>query len=160
MREALLLAAEAEIQGEVPVGAVLVRGQQIIGRGRNTPIAAHDASAHAEIIALRDAGRAAQNYRLPDTTLYVTLEPCVMCAGALIHARVARVVFGALDPKGGAAGSRFQLLPSDSRFNHRLDCTGGVLQEECASMLRDFFRAKRRQSRDRISNAKGTAQSL
>ncbi len=142
MREALLLAAEAEIAGEVPVGAILVRDGRIIGRGRNGPISAHDATAHAEIVALRDAGRTAQNYRLPDTTLYVTLEPCVMCAGAIIHARVKRIVFGAFDPKGGAA-SVFNLLPPDARFNHRLACRGGLLEEECACMLRDFFRRKR-----------------
>jgi len=143
MREALALAARAADQGEVPVGAIVVRDGQMIGEGHNCPLRSNDPTAHAEIQALRDAGRRAENYRLPGSVLYVTLEPCVMCAGAIVHARVGRVVFGASDPKGGAAGSVFDLLPPDERFNHRLDVTGGVLAEECGALLRSFFRARR-----------------
>ena len=143
MRRALMLAARAADEGEVPVGAVLVKQGTVIGEGWNRPIAARDPTAHAEIQALRDAARRAGNYRLPATELYVTLEPCPMCAGAIVHARVERVVFGAADPKGGACGSVFDLLPSDQRFNHRTDCIGGVLEAECAALLREFFRARR-----------------
>jgi tRNA(adenine34) deaminase len=143
MRRALALADNAERAGEVPVGAVLVRGEEIIGEGWNCPIGSHDPSAHAEIQALRSAGSRMGNYRLPDTTLYVTLEPCPMCAGAIIHARVRRVVFGAPDPKGGAAGSVFDLLPSDHRFNHRVEAQGGILQQECSDRLRAFFLSRR-----------------
>jgi len=143
MRRALKLAARAADEGEVPVGAVLVKQGTVIGEGWNRPIAARDPTAHAEIQALRDAARRAGNYRLPATELYVTLEPCPMCAGAIVHARVERVVFGAADPKGGACGSVFELLPSDQRFNHRTDCVGGVLEAECAALLREFFRARR-----------------
>lgn len=143
MREALALAAKAAEEGEVPVGAVLVRDGQKIGEGHNCPLRSNDPTAHAEIQALRDAAWKAENYRLPGSVLYVTLEPCAMCAGAIVHARVARVVFGASDPKGGAAGSVFDLLPPDERFNHRLDVTGSVLAEECGALLRSFFRARR-----------------
>jgi len=143
MREALALAERAAAEGEVPVGAVVVRDGAVIGRGWNRPIGGHDPTAHAEIGALRDAARHAANYRLPGTTLYATLEPCPMCAGAIVHARVARVVFGARDPRTGAAGSVFDLLPSDQRFNHRTLCEGGVLAEECGDRLRAFFRARR-----------------
>ncbi len=143
MQRALELASYAEADGEVPVGALLVRDQAIVGEGWNRPIGLHDPTAHAEIIALRAAGQSDKNYRLPDTTLYVTLEPCPMCASAIIHARVARVVFGANDPKGGAAGSVFHLLPSDERFNHRVLVDGGVLAEACADQLRAFFRSRR-----------------
>ena len=143
MRHALGLAERAAGDGEVPVGAVLVRDGEILGEGWNRPILAHDASAHAEIQALRLAGQRAGNYRLPGTTLYVTLEPCVMCAGAIIHARVAQVIYGAPDPKAGACGSVFDLLPSDQRFNHRTACRGGILAEECSETLRAFFRARR-----------------
>jgi tRNA(adenine34) deaminase len=143
MHVALALARRAAAEGEVPVGAVLVLDNELIGEGWNRPIGAHDASAHAEIQALRDAGRQVGNYRLPGTTLYVTLEPCVMCAGAIIHARVAQVVYGAPDPKAGACGSVFDLLPSDGRFNHRTDCRGGILAEDCGETLRAFFRARR-----------------
>ena len=143
MRRAMALAGRAAAAGEVPVGALLVKDGKIIGEGWNCPIGEQDASAHAEIRALRDAGRRVGNYRLPGTTLYVTLEPCPMCAGALVHARVARVVYGATDPKGGACGSVFDLLPSDSRFNHRTECSGGVLSAECTALLRGFFRRKR-----------------
>ena len=143
MREALRLARMAEQQGEVPVGAVLVLDNEIIGRGWNQPIASHDPTAHAEIMALRDAGGNLDNYRLPGTTLYVTLEPCVMCAGAIIHARVAHVVIGAKDPKTGAAGSVFDLLPSDQRFNHQTTVEQGVLADEASAMLSHFFKARR-----------------
>ncbi|RNE92437.1 tRNA adenosine(34) deaminase TadA [Marichromatium sp. AB32] len=147
MRHALRLAERAAQQGEVPVGAVLVRDGQCIGEGWNRPIADSDPSAHAEIQALRDAGRRLANYRLPETRLYVTLEPCVMCAGAIVHARVGAVVYGATDPKAGACGSVFDLLPSDARFNHRTECRGGVLAADCGELLRDFFRARRRAAR-------------
>ncbi len=143
MRRAIALAERASAEGEVPVGAVLVRDDELLGEGYNRPIGEHDPSAHAEIMALRDAGRRVGNYRLPDSVLYVTLEPCPMCASALVHARVARVVFGASDPKGGACGSAFDLLPSDARFNHRTECRGGVLADECGALLRDFFRQRR-----------------
>jgi tRNA(adenine34) deaminase len=143
MQHALELARRAELEGEVPVGAVLVRDGEVVGEGWNRPISSSDPSAHAEIQALRDGGRRVGNYRLPDTTLYVTLEPCPMCAGALIHARIARVVFGAYDPKGGAAGSVFDLLPPDGRFNHSMECSGGLLQDECGTMLREFFVRRR-----------------
>jgi tRNA(adenine34) deaminase len=143
MRRAIALAERAAAAGEVPVGAVLVRGGEAVGEGWNCPIAEHDPSAHAEIRALRDAGRRLGNYRLPKTTLYVTLEPCPMCASALVHARVDRVVYGAADPKGGACGSRFDLLPGDGRFNHGVDCAGGVLAGPCGELLRGFFRRRR-----------------
>lgn len=148
MEQAVSLAWQAERAGEVPVGAILLHQNQIIGRGHNAPILRQDPTAHAEILALRDAAQGVGNYRLPDTTLYVTLEPCCMCAGAIIHARVARVVFGAADPRSGAAGSVFDLLPSDHRFNHRTDCTGGVLRDQCASLLQDFFRRRRGTARE------------
>ncbi|MCB1800889.1 MAG: tRNA adenosine(34) deaminase TadA [Gammaproteobacteria bacterium] len=143
MRRALELARRAEQAGEVPVGALIVAGCQVIGQGWNQPIGRNDPTAHAEVMALRDAATALENYRLPGTTLYVTLEPCAMCAGAIVHARVDRVVFGATDPRAGAAGSRFDLLPSDERFNHRTTCEGGLLADESAEMLRAFFRARR-----------------
>jgi tRNA(adenine34) deaminase len=143
MRRALLLAKRAAAGGEVPVGAVLVRNGEIVGEGWNRPIAENDPSAHAEILALRAAGRRLGNYRLPGTTLYVTLEPCPMCAGALVHARVDKVLYGASDPKGGACGSVFDLLPPDARANHRTHCTGGFLAVECGELLRGFFRERR-----------------
>lgn len=143
MRRALELAAIGEQAGEVPVGAVLVKDGEILGEGWNQPIGGNDPSAHAEIVALRDAASRLNNYRLTGTTLYVTLEPCPMCAGAIIHARVACVVYGTRDPKGGAAGSVFDLLPSDQRFNHRVEVEGGVLAEQCAEQLRAFFRTRR-----------------
>ncbi|MES9844485.1 MAG: tRNA adenosine(34) deaminase TadA [Candidatus Sedimenticola sp. PURPLELP] len=144
MRHALELADKAEAEGEVPIGAVVVLEGEIIGEGWNRPIASNDPTAHAEVMALRDAGRRVENYRLPETTLYVTLEPCPMCAGAIVHSRVKRVVFGAQDPKGGAAGSVFDLLPSDQRFNHRTEAEGGVMAEECGQRLRDFFQSRRK----------------
>lgn len=144
MQHALQLAWRAWEEGEVPVGALLVRDGEVIGEGWNRPIGTHDPTAHAEIQALRAAGNAMGNYRLPGTTLYVTLEPCAMCAGAIVHARVARVVFGATDPRAGAAGSVFDLLPSNSRFNHRTVCEGGVLATEAGQMLKEFFRERRK----------------
>ncbi len=143
MGHALRQAESAGARGEVPVGAVLVRDGRLVGAGRNHPVAACDPSAHAEIAALRQAGARLGNYRLPDTTLYVTLEPCAMCAGAIVQARVARVVFGAADPKAGAAGSVFDVLVS-GRLNHRPQCQGGVLAERCGQLLQSFFRARRR----------------
>jgi len=143
MRRAMELAQRAEKAGEVPVGALVVVNGQVIGEGWNQPIGSHDPTAHAEIVALRAAANAQGNYRLPGSTLYVTLEPCPMCAGAIVHARVDRVVFATVDPRSGAAGSTFDLLPSDERFNHYTRCEGGVLAEESAAMLRGFFRARR-----------------
>jgi len=142
MHHALTLAQRAAEQGEVPVGALLVLNDEVIGSGWNHPINAHDPTAHAEIAALRDAAQRLGNYRLPGTTLYVTLEPCVMCAGAIIHARVARVVFGATDPKTGAAGSVFDTLLSPLH-NHRVEVAGGALAEECGMLLKSFFQARR-----------------
>ena len=142
MQLALGLAARAAAEGEVPVGAVLVAGDAELGRGWNRPIVACDPTAHAEIGALRDAARRLGNYRLIDTTLYVTLEPCVMCAGALIHARVRRLVFGAREPRAGAVVSRLQ-LPDQEWLNHRLQWQGDVLAAESAALLQKFFRARR-----------------
>jgi tRNA(adenine34) deaminase len=142
MLEALALAGVAAQAGEVPVGAVVVLDGVVVGRGHNAPIGAHDPSAHAEIRALRDAAGRIGNYRLPGATLYVTLEPCAMCAGALMHARVARVVYGAPDPKTGACGSVVDLF-GEPRLNHHATVQGGVMLEECAAVLRDFFRARR-----------------
>ncbi len=142
MRRALDLARRGAEAGEVPVGALVVRGETALGEGWNRPIAAHDASAHAEIVALREASARERNYRLPGTTVYATMEPCPMCAGAIVHARVARVVFGARDEKWGAAGSVFDILGA-GRLNHRPEVHAGVLAEDCAEMLRAFFRARR-----------------
>lgn len=142
MRRALELAKRAEAAGEVPIGAVLVRDNALIAEGWNQPIASHDPTAHAEIIALRAGGLASNNYRLIDTTLYVTLEPCVMCMGAIVHARVARLVFAAHDPQRGCAESVMQLGNTDF-LNHRLPCQSGLLAEESASLLRNFFRQRR-----------------
>jgi tRNA(adenine34) deaminase len=142
MRHALALAQRAAEAGEVPVGAVVVRNDALIGEGWNQPIGSHDPSAHAEMVALREAARRVENYRLPESTLYVTLEPCVMCAGAIIHARVQRLVFGAWDPKAGAVSSVYDVV-ANPRLNHRLDWTGGVLEDQCGLLLRDFFRARR-----------------
>jgi tRNA(adenine34) deaminase len=142
MHLALDLAREAERAGEVPVGAVLVKGDDIIGTGFNRPICRHDPTAHAEIEVLRAAGQALGSYRLAGTTLYVTLEPCAMCAAAIVHARVARVVFGAWDAKAGAAGSTLDVFKLPS-MNHRVDVFGGVLLEECAALLNGFFAARR-----------------
>jgi tRNA(adenine34) deaminase len=143
MQRALELARHADEQdGEVPVGAVLVLDGAVIGEGWNRNITLDDPSAHAEIQALRDAGRRIGNYRFPGATLYVTLEPCVMCSGAIVHARVARVVYAATDPKTGAAGSVFDTLVND-RHNHRVDVAGGVLADEAGTLLREFFRRRR-----------------
>jgi tRNA(adenine34) deaminase len=142
MRRALALARDAAAQGEVPVGAVLVSDGAVLGEAGNLPLAARDASAHAEMLALRAACAAAGNYRLPGSTLYVTLEPCLMCAGALIHARVARVVYGAADPKTGVMHSHLRAF--DLPFiNHRPTVTGGVLAQDCGDLLRAFFAARR-----------------
>ena len=147
MREALVLAAVAEAEGEVPVGAIVVRDGEIVGRGYNAPIGQHDPSAHAEIRALRDASARLGNYRLADCDLYVTLEPCAMCAGAMLHARIARVVFGAADPKTGACGSVIDLF-AETRLNHHATVTGGVLELDCGSMLSAFFVRRRAASMD------------
>ena len=142
MRIALGQALAAGAAGEVPVGAVLVRGEDVIGSGGNRPIASHDPSAHAEIQALRAGGQALGSYRLTDTTLYVTLEPCVMCAGAIVHARVRRLVFGAWDARAGAAGSITNVFTLPG-LNHRVDVFGGVLMEDCARLLQEFFVPRR-----------------
>jgi tRNA(adenine34) deaminase len=142
MRLALEQANRARAAGEVPVGAVLVGGDRVIAAGANHPIASNDPTAHAEIEALRSGGRALGSYRLTDTTLYVTLEPCPMCAMAIVHARVRRLVFGAWDPRAGAAGSVTDILALPG-LNHRVDVFGGVLMEECGSLLREFFAERR-----------------
>jgi tRNA(adenine34) deaminase len=142
MRRALKLAQRAQDLGEVPVGALLVRGDELVAEGWNQPVASHDPSAHAEMVVIREAARLTRNYRLTGLTLYVTLEPCVMCAGAIIHARLARLVFGAPDPKAGAVNSVYDLI-SQPRLNHKPEWTGGVLAEECGAILTNFFRARR-----------------
>lgn len=142
MEQALALARRAELEGEVPVGAVLVQDDQLVGEGWNRPIAGVDPTAHAEILALRDAAARLGNYRLPGTTMYVTLEPCPMCVGAMIHARIQRVVFAAFDPKTGACGGAFDLVHHPSH-NHRLQVEGGLMAETSAALLRDFFRRRR-----------------
>lgn len=145
MREAVALARAAASAGEVPVGAVVVREGRVIGRGCNAPIGNHDPSAHAEMQALRAAATALGNYRLPGCVLYVTLEPCAMCVGAMLHARIARLVYGAADPKTGACGSVIDLF-AEPRLNHHASLTAGVMAEECAALLRDFFAARRGKS--------------
>ncbi len=142
MREALALAAGAAAIGEVPVGAVIVLDGAVIGRGRNQPISSHDPTAHAEVVALRDAAARAGNYRLPGATLYVTLEPCVMCVGALMHARIGTVVYGATEPKAGAMEST-QRAHEHPALNHRVAVVSGVLAEECRETLQTFFRGRR-----------------
>lgn len=142
MREALALARDAWAAGEVPVGAVVVRNGEIVGRGFNAPISRHDPSAHAEIMALRDAAGNLGNYRLPGCVLYVTLEPCVMCVGAIFHARIERVVYGASDLKTGACGSIID-LPAETRLNHHAEVVGGILADECGGLLSDFFAQRR-----------------
>ncbi len=139
---ALEMAAKAEARGEVPVGAVLVKDNQLLAAGFNFSIGQHDPSAHAEMQCLRQAGQVIQNYRMLDATLYVTLEPCSMCAGAMVHSRIKRVVFGARDAKTGAAGSVVDLL-NNSAFNHQVSVTSGVREQECAAMLSDFFKRRR-----------------
>jgi len=145
MRHALRLAERAQAGGEVPVGAVLVKAGEIIGEGWNQPISTNDPSAHAEITALRAGALVLQNYRLLDTALYVTLEPCVMCAGALIHARVGRLVYGAADPKAGAAGSATDIFKA-THVNHRVLVQGGILADECGTVLTAFFAERRRRT--------------
>lgn len=142
MAQALELARQAAAAGEVPVGAVLVKDGQVIAAAHNSPIGQHDPSAHAEIRVLREAGQRLGNYRLPDTTLYVTLEPCPMCAGALVHARVERLVYGAPDLRAGAAGTVFDIARSPA-LNHRLEVEGGVGGDAAAALLQEFFRARR-----------------
>jgi len=142
MQRALEFARQAEAAGEVPVGAVIVKDGVIVAEGSNRPIGANDPTAHAEIVALRAAGQALGTYRLTGTTLYVTLEPCAMCASAMVHARVQRLVYAATDPRAGAAGSVFNIAQHGS-LNHRIECTGGVLAAECGAMLRQFFVARR-----------------
>lgn len=143
LRRTLELARQGGVAGEVPVGALVVLDNEIIGEGWNQPIGAHDPTAHAEIIALRMAARRQQNYRLGGATLYVTLEPCLMCMGAMIHARLSRLVFGAYDPKVGAASGEGAIQVSNG-LNHQLEVLGGILESECAEMLRAFFRDRRR----------------
>ena len=142
MKAALAEAKVAANADEVPVGAVLVRSGEIVARGLNRPVQDNDPTAHAEVMAIRAAATEERNYRLADSTLYVTLEPCPMCVGAMLHARIGRLVFGAYDPKAGAAGSVIDLC-DDRRFNHRIEVNGGLLEEQCAALLQDFF-AKRR----------------
>ena len=142
MRAALAEARVGLAAGEVPVGAVVVLDDVIIAQAHNAPIAHGDPTAHAEVLALREAARKVGNYRLPRATLYATLEPCVMCCGAVIHARIARVVYGAADPKAGAVASRYRLL-DDDRSNHRVDSLGGVLEAECGALLKEFFDIRR-----------------
>ena len=153
MRHALMLAARAEAAGEVPVGAVLVKDQQVVAEGWNQMISSHDPSAHAEMLAVRQAGQLLQNYRLPECTLYVTLEPCSMCAGMLVHSRIKRLVFGASDYKTGAAGSIMDLV-CHPKLNHQLEVTAGVLAEECSMMLSTFFQ-RRRAEQKRLKQHKG-----
>lgn len=146
MQHALELANRAESEGEVPVGAIVVYDEQVIGEGWNRPIIDSDPTAHAEIMALRSAAKKINNYRLPDTTLYVTLEPCIMCTGAIVHSRVKRVVYGASDPKAGAAESAFNILGTDC-LNHQVDVERGVLAIECGHVLTDFFKRKRQEKK-------------
>jgi tRNA(adenine34) deaminase len=142
MQAALWQARQAAIAGEAPVGAVLCIGKEIVAAGHNRTLADHDPSGHAEIVVLRDAGRAVDNHRLPGATLYVTLEPCAMCVGAIVQARLTRVVFGAYDPKAGALGSVIDLGDSKA-FNHRFEILGGLLADDCATVLQEFFAARR-----------------
>ena len=142
MRIAIEQAQLAAQSGEVPVGAVLVKDGQVISKAFNKPIANHDPSAHAEMLALREAALAEENYRIPGSTLYVTLEPCVMCSGAMLHARIGRVVYGAPDPKTGAAGSVLDIFAS-KQINHQTSVEGGIMSEECGQLLRDFFKGRR-----------------
>lgn len=143
MHEALVLARQAWAMGEVPIGAIVVRNGKIIGRGFNQPIASHDPTAHAEIVALREAAKYLANYRLADCELYVTLEPCIMCVGAMLHARLKRVVFGTFDPKTGACGSLID-LPASRALNHHTKFIGGVLIADCGGLLKEFFMERRK----------------
>ena len=146
MQLALELASQSQTVGEVPVGAVVVKDGEIVGRGFNAPISRHDPSAHAEMMALRDAAQRLGNYRLVGCELFVTLEPCLMCAGAIMHARIARLVYGASDPKTGACGSVLDVF-SERRLNHHTEVTGGVLAEECGALLSNFFALRRAQQK-------------
>lgn len=143
MQRAFELAQKAKEHDEVPVGAVIVYEDKIIGEGWNQPITSHDPTAHAEIIALRDAGNNVGNYRLPDATMYVTLEPCAMCAGAIVHARIAKLVFAAADPKTGACGSIFNLLQTEE-LNHKVEIDKGIMEDECRLLIQTFFKEKRK----------------
>lgn len=142
MCQAIELAQQAAEQGEVPVGALLVKGGEVIATAHNQPIGLHDPAGHAEILVLRDAAKKLGNYRLPDTTLYVSLEPCAMCLGAMVHARLKRVVFGAYDPKSGVCGTAANFI-DHAVFNHHLECKGGVLADECGALLKTFFARRR-----------------
>lgn len=142
MQRAFELAEKAKSQDEVPVGAVIIFEDQIIGEGWNQSISSHDPTAHAEVMALRDAGNNISNYRIPNATMYVTLEPCAMCAGAIVHARLAKLVYAADDPKTGACGSVFNLLQSEE-LNHKVEIENGVMEEECRSLIKTFFKEKR-----------------
>lgn len=144
MSKALVLAEQAESEGEVPVGALLVKDGVVVGNGFNSPITTCDPTAHAEIMALRNAAANMNNYRLPDTTLYVTIEPCTMCIGAMIHARVARLVYGGKEPRAGAVESQLK-LPELTHYNHRLNVVGGVLEKKCSDLISTFFHNKRSQ---------------
>ena len=156
MREALSLAEQAEQQGEIPVGAILVKDNKIIGKGWNQSITLNDPSAHAEMLAIREAGKAVNNYRLIDTTLYVTLEPCPMCAGLLVHSRIDTLVFGARDGKTGAAGSVMDIL-NDPRLNHQVNVVSDVLANECGDKLSQFFKRRRKEIKQKrkLSKAEG-----
>lgn len=153
MQQALLLAQKAADENEVPVGAIIVKDNQLIAEGWNRPIQNHDPSAHAEIMAIRNAGKVLQNYRLINTTMYVTLEPCSMCVGAMIHARVDTLIFGASDLKTGAAGSAINLI-HDSLHNHQIEVIDGVMEEECKHLLQSFFKQKRRAQKMVVKSAK------
>lgn len=142
MSEAIILAKQAFAQGEVPVGALVVKGNKVIGKGFNQPIYTSDPTAHAEIVALRDAAITVQNYRLSDCSLYVTIEPCAMCVGAMVHARIQRVIFGATEPRAGSLVSQLKLMDM-SHFNHTFEWQGGVLEKECGDLMRDFFKSRR-----------------
>ncbi len=146
MSLALAMAARAFNSNEVPVGAILVEDGLVVGEGWNQPIGTHDASAHAEIMALRDASKKRENYRLPNSTLYVTIEPCAMCVGAIVHARIGRVVYGALEPKAGCVTSQLSLFDAD-HWNHKVEVTGGVLDEEASTLMKDFFKMRREQKK-------------
>ncbi|MFP1817189.1 tRNA adenosine(34) deaminase TadA [Lonsdalea quercina] len=156
MQHALTLAQRAWGEGEVPVGAVLVLDNQVIGEGWNRSIGQHDPTAHAEIMALRQGGSVAQNYRLLNSTLYITLEPCVMCAGAMVHSRIGRLVYGAADAKTGAAGSLVDILRHPG-MNHQIEITSGVLAGACSTQLSDFFRQRRKEQKARRAAAKGAS---
>ena len=143
MKHALMLAERSRDEGEVPVGALVVKDGELIAEGWNRPIETHDATAHAEIMAIREAGRILNNYRIPDTQIYVTLEPCTMCAGAIVHARIGQLIFGAPDPRTGTAGSAIDLFSKDYH-NHRVDVTGGIMRDECGDILKAFFKARRK----------------